>query len=52
MTEWAKKHKPSLGPYNKLNKKVCVDCGKMLDGVPLQETCEPRVVKPGITRGF
>lgn len=38
-TNWVKMHKPSLGPYDSANPKVCQDCGKSLDGVPGGEPC-------------
>jgi hypothetical protein len=38
-TNMVKVHKPSLGPYSPSNPKVCLDCGKQLDGVKITEPC-------------
>jgi hypothetical protein len=34
-------HKPSLGPYSFDNPKICMNCGKWLNGVPINEPCIP-----------
>lgn len=38
-TNMIKIHKPSLGPYDSSNPNVCLDCGKPLDGVQVDELC-------------
>lgn len=38
-TGMVKIHKSSLGPYSSSNPKVCLDCGKPLEGVQGDEPC-------------
>jgi hypothetical protein len=37
-------HKPSLGPYTFDNPNICMNCGKWLNGVPINEPCNPEAV--------